>query len=155
MDHSNQVSSTTNSHADNRDGGDDVEMSDGAQQIREEIPFLVTHWLANFGKGGGTTTNNSSSSSSSNKNNNNNNNTSNEEAEQIAIAKIRRAASDIADAFTTLGAYGTTLRVSQKHLLNCRSISFPFQKAYSGRSHNCFNNTISRISSLLSLRSLR
>jgi hypothetical protein len=99
----NPGSGPTNVDADNHDGGVAlVSSSDGTQQIREEIPFLVTHWLANYG---------------SNSSNNNDNSSSKEaqDREQMAIAKIRRATSEIASALNTLGAYGTTLRVSELH----------------------------------------
>ena len=81
------------------DGNDHVVMSspsdDGDQQpLREEIPFLVTHWLSNFGRTHGAGSEEA-------------------QAQKEAIATIRRAASEIASAFSTLGAYGTTLRVSQ------------------------------------------
>ena len=102
----NPGSGPTNVDADNHDGGVAlVSSSDGTQQIREEIPFLVTHWLANYG-------------SNSSNNNDNSNSSSSKEAqdrEQMAIAKIRRATSEIASALNTLGAYGTTLRVSELH----------------------------------------
>ena len=60
----------------------------------QEMPFLVTHWLENYDR---------SSSASSNCPN---------DKQQEAMARIRRATSEIASAFATLGAYGTTFRVS-------------------------------------------
>lgn len=77
-----------------KEGGDGhAILSDVAQQqISQEIPFLVTHWLANYEKSKSTG--------------------SGDEKEKAAMAKIRNAASEIASAFATLGAYGTTLRVS-------------------------------------------
>ena len=74
------------------------------REVQQEIPFLVTHWLANY-------TNNSIIS-----------NVACQDREQMAIAKIRRATSDIASAFATLGAYGTSLRVSEVR----PSITSPF-----------------------------
>jgi len=87
-----------------------------------EMAFLVTHWLRNF--------------TANNDNNNNNNNynsaaaaasvgiTSNEtiisssggatatdeqiKAKRKALEQIQRAATDLASAFSTLGAFGTT-----------------------------------------------
>lgn len=56
-----------------------------------EVPFLVTHWLANY-KGGS------------------NNNLTPEQ--KVAISKIRKATSEIASAFSSLGAFGQSLPVS-------------------------------------------
>ena len=87
---------------DNGNGSDDTTISmDGTQRINQELPFLVTHWLANY------------RSSSSNDNNNiSNEETQHQEREREAMAKIRRATSDIASALASIGAYGTTFRVS-------------------------------------------
>jgi hypothetical protein len=53
-----------------------------------EIPFLVTHWLANY-------------------------ETKEQKEEHLrAIQRIRKATSDIASAFASLGAYGTAFQVS-------------------------------------------
>lgn len=80
-------------HSKNEDGGGHAVSSDVAQQqISQEIPFLVTHWLANYEKSKSTG--------------------SGDEKEKAAMARIRNATSEIASAFATLGAYGTTLRVS-------------------------------------------
>ena len=56
-----------------------------------EVPFLVTHWLANYN--GGNTTNLSPQ-------------------QKEAIEKIRKATSQIASAFTSLGAFGQSMPVS-------------------------------------------
>jgi hypothetical protein len=53
-----------------------------------EIPFLVTHWLANYET------------------------KEKKEEHQDAIQRIRKATSDIASAFASLGAYGTAFQVS-------------------------------------------
>eukprot|EP00531_Pseudo-nitzschia_arenysensis_P009052 CAMPEP_0116157440 /NCGR_PEP_ID=MMETSP0329-20121206/23345_1 /TAXON_ID=697910 /ORGANISM="Pseudo-nitzschia arenysensis, Strain B593" /LENGTH=2316 /DNA_ID=CAMNT_0003654547 /DNA_START=150 /DNA_END=7100 /DNA_ORIENTATION=- len=82
---------------------------EGSQQIREEIPFLVTHWLANYG------------------NTNTNNNDPIDEQQRFAMAKIKSAASELASAFTTLGAYGTTLR-SSLELSSSSSLSSSLNK---------------------------
>ena len=58
----------------------------------DDIPFLVTHWLEQFGKG------------------NKQGLATQDQAE--AFEKIRRATSEIASAFSALGAYGTMNRVS-------------------------------------------
>ena len=90
---------TKNRNSDgNADGEGDAISHDGThgtQLIREELPFLVTHWLANFEKNGRS------------------GNEQARECERLAMAKIRRATSEIASAFASLGAYGTTLRVSE------------------------------------------
>ncbi|CAB9519710.1 bromodomain and WD repeat domain containing [Seminavis robusta] len=57
-----------------------------------ELPFLVTHWLRNFPSSqdsGGTTT-------------------SSAEEKHAALARIQRAAGDLASAFSTLGAFGSS-----------------------------------------------
>ena len=94
MDHSGSVPGTElpESHSKQEDVGGHANAPDVArQQISQEIPFLVTHWLANYEKS--------------------KSNASGDEEEKAAMAKIRHAASEIASAFATLGAYGTTLRV--------------------------------------------
>lgn len=58
----------------------------------EEMPFLVTHWLANYGATPTVGRTNPE--------------------EQEAVNRIRKAASEIASALSTLGAYGTTVQVS-------------------------------------------
>ena len=92
--HSGHGSGSANIQAKKDDSSGAEILSDGAQQqiLSGEIPFLVTHWLSNYEK---------SNSSGSQDN-----------SEKIAMAKIRSAASEIASAFASLGAYGTTLRVS-------------------------------------------
>ena len=59
---------------------------------QDDFPFLVTHWLAHYGReyrdDGG------------------------DPQRKEAMERLRKATSDIASAFSALGAYGTTLRVS-------------------------------------------
>jgi hypothetical protein len=55
----------------------------------EELPFLVTHWLAGFAATNALSTNPSSS----------------------ALFRIQQAASDLAEAFSALGAFGTAMKV--------------------------------------------
>ena len=66
----------------------------GANQNAADVPFLITHWLAHYGeqKKGETE----------------------DPQRKEAMERIRKATSDIASAFTSLGAFGTTFRVSQK-----------------------------------------
>lgn len=110
MDLSNQGSRSLNVKAKIFDSVDAAILSDGAQQISQEIPFLVTHWLSNFGNSSGTTAITGTEVS--------------QDHQRIAVAKIRRAASELASAFSSLGAYGTTLRVSELH---CYFVNqFPF-----------------------------
>lgn len=66
------------------------------------LPFLVTHWLANFGSGNGGSSED------------------NEERRQ-AIERIRNAGAEIASAFSTLGAFGVTRPV--RRATNMSSIS--------------------------------
>ncbi|CAJ1969682.1 unnamed protein product [Cylindrotheca closterium] len=72
--------------------------SANASSSTSEVPFLVTHWLANYN------------------NNNNNNNISNGSStanlspeQKEAIVKIRKATAQIASAFTSLGAFGQSM----------------------------------------------
>lgn len=75
----------------------------------EGLPFIVTHWLANF-EGG-----------------------SNLESDEQrrAVERIRNASAEIASAFSSLGAFGSTIRVSiiqeekprSKVLRPCRHLS--------------------------------
>ena len=109
------------------DGGDTTTMDGNNNQISQDLPFLVTHWLANYNK--------------NNNGNGNNNGNNNEETTTMttasttttttnntavdddlqttiqhraeAMAKIRKATADIASAFASLGAFGTTTRVRQ------------------------------------------
>lgn len=81
--------------------------SNNGGNIPKELPFLVTHWLANYGSSSNldgsaaTTTINPAAATAS------------EEDRQQAVARIRKATSEIASAFATLGAYGTSMRVSR------------------------------------------
>jgi hypothetical protein len=81
---------------------DSTEMTHGANQIQQELPFLVTHWLANYGNNNNIVGATGTTASAL------------ERDRQEAIARIRRATTEIASAFRTLGAYGTTFRVSNK-----------------------------------------
>ena len=64
----------------------------------EEMPFLVTHWLANYGAASTVV------------------GTKNVE-QQEALDRIRKATSEIASAFESLGAYGTAIQVSDTVIL--------------------------------------
>ncbi len=68
-------------------------MESNASPCSEGLTFLVTHWLANF-NGGGTS------------------NVENEERRR-ALERIRNASAEIASAFSSLGAFGTTIPVSE------------------------------------------
>ena len=87
-------------HTGDEDNINALPMEGGSDRIREELPFLVTHWLANYKQ-------RESDDSSEN--------CYDQEAkhrEHAAIANIRRATSELASAFASIGAYGTTFRVS-------------------------------------------
>jgi hypothetical protein len=76
-----------------------------------ELPFLVTHWLANYdGSSGSSTTVASASPGECPTNDDNNtsstNNTNNNNHAE-AIQRIHRAASELAAAFADAGAFGT------------------------------------------------
>lgn len=88
---------------------DPSDNDDPSNSIPQEIPFLVTHWLANYGRGASsssmTTTHARSVVAPLGDNDDEN------RRRQEALTTIRRATSEIASAFASLGAYGTTLRV--------------------------------------------
>jgi hypothetical protein len=65
---------------------------------QEDLPFLVTHYLANFHKEQHKEESKASSLDSE---------------QNEALDRIRRATNEIASAFSTLGAYGTSYRVSK------------------------------------------
>ena len=73
--------------------GTDASREGGA--VNRELPFLVTHWLANFsganGPGAKCVT---------------------DTEKQDAMNRLRRAAADVASAFSALGAYGMATDVS-------------------------------------------
>ena len=83
-----------NGDSDNNDGDDNTISMGGTQRISQELPFLVTHWLANY------------------RSSNGNSNEETQHREREAMAKIRRATSEIASALASIGAYGTSFRVS-------------------------------------------
>lgn len=53
--------------------------------IETELPFLVTHWLSNYANKKGRK----------------------EDGDEDAIRRVRKAASDLASAFSSLGAFGS------------------------------------------------
>jgi hypothetical protein len=64
----------------------------GAGINQEDVPFLITHWLAHYGG--------------------QNKEGMEDPQRKEATERIRKATSEIASAFASLGAYGTTFRVS-------------------------------------------
>ncbi|KAL3920258.1 MAG: hypothetical protein SGILL_003351, partial [Bacillariaceae sp.] len=72
------------------------------QHIQRELPFLVTHWLANYGSNSDDPTVGTNSARS-------------QDERQEAMERLRLATSELASAFSTLGAYGTTFRVSSPY----------------------------------------
>lgn len=80
-------------------GDTDTAEDHTSHRVQQELPFLVTHWLANYGQSSNLVTSSESPR--------------NLHVEQHeAVVRIRRASSEIASAFATLGAYGTRFRVS-------------------------------------------
>eukprot|EP00980_Cylindrotheca_fusiformis_P006269 scaffold1340_cov122-Cylindrotheca_fusiformis.AAC.12 len=73
--------------------------SDNPTIDKKDIPFLVTHWLANY----------SAAPADDDKDKN-----------QEAIQRIRKATSDIASAFASMGAYGTSFQVSEAYCAKAR-----------------------------------
>jgi hypothetical protein len=80
-------------------------VGENSNHIQREIPFLVTHWLANYGA-------EHVKKQHSNINSAHDHVVATDQERREALARIRRATNEIAAAFATLGAYGTTFRVS-------------------------------------------
>jgi hypothetical protein len=140
------TSTPTAGSSSNGDDGGDTTMDGNNNQISQDLPFLVTHWLANYNK--------------NNNGNGNNNGNNNEETTMTmtastttttttnttavdddlqtmqrraeAMAKIRTATADIASAFASLGAFGTTTRVRQlnKQTFHHRESFFSFFRSF-------------------------
>lgn len=68
-----------------------------------ELPFLVTHWLQNFDPSASIGDRLLGPSPA----------TSEDRAKQVALERIRKATSELASAFTALGAYGSFSTVRQ------------------------------------------
>jgi len=68
--------------------------SDYESNASTDLPFLITHWLANY-----------------------NANTEDPDKKQ-ALEQMKKATSQLASAFSTLGAFGTTIRVSEIEMFN-------------------------------------
>ena len=98
------TNSGTNDAEPTHTNGDDnpsTAATDPSDQIsQEDLPFLVTHYLANFHKEECREDSKASSL---------------DPEQKEALDRIRRATNEIASAFSTLGAYGTSYRVS-KHV---------------------------------------
>jgi hypothetical protein len=75
--------------------------SNSSNRDPTELPFLVTHWLSTLYQPQGGKKNAADAAATD---------TNVEQTE--AMDKIRRAAADLASAFSTLGAFGTASRVS-------------------------------------------
>ncbi len=86
------------------------EVGDSNNNIQHELAFLVTHWLANYGNSNCGT--NGIHHIISDATARAPTTDSNEEQQRNAIERIRRATAEIASAFASVGAYGTTFRVS-------------------------------------------
>lgn len=83
-----------------------LDMSSNPSPWTEALPFLVTHWLANFER------------DKSGVNDN--------EERQRALERIRNASAEIASAFYSLGSFGTTIHHS---FVTSRNHDIRFQKA--------------------------
>mmetsp|Transcript_45051 Transcript_45051/g.109545 ORF Transcript_45051/g.109545 Transcript_45051/m.109545 type:complete len:2276 (-) Transcript_45051:82-6909(-) len=91
--------------------------SNTAGQLQQELPFLVTHWLANYGRGSNNVNINIDKSNMPTSNSNAAGDTTNSlqrqrQREDEALSTIRRATSELASAFSVLGAYGATIQPS-------------------------------------------
>ena len=99
--------------------------NNNAGQLQQELPFLVTHWLANYGRSGssnsnGSSTNESNIMTTSNSCDAGDTTTTNslhemqQREREEALSTIRRATSELASAFSVLGAYGSTIQVRRR-----------------------------------------
>ena len=79
--------------------------SNSSKRDPTELPFLVTHWLSTLYNPQGGKKNAAAGTNAAADTNTN-------VEQQEAMDKIRRAAADLASAFSTLGAFGTASRVS-------------------------------------------
>jgi len=66
--------------------------SSSSSSSLEGLPFLVTHWLAHYDDDGGAV--------------------DHDDQRRVAVERIRQASAELASAFSTLGAFGTAIRVS-------------------------------------------
>ena len=112
----------------NGDGGDTA--MDGNNQISQDLPFLVTHWLANYNENNGNGNNGNNEETARTASTTTTTNTAVDDLQTMqrraeAMAKIRKATSDIASAFASLGAFGTTSRV--RTYVFFFYLSFPFR----------------------------
>jgi hypothetical protein len=69
---------------------------------QDDLPFLVTHWLANYGR---------LRQRHDDDNDAYHHHPRQRQEEEDALSTIRRATAELASAFSSLGAYGTTIRV--------------------------------------------
>ena len=86
--------------------GDDIEKAvsmDSNSHISQDLPFIVTHWLDNYRSSDGINEDTETSTTIT---------AVQTMLHQEAMAKIHKATSDLASAFATIGAFGTTFRVS-------------------------------------------
>lgn len=87
----------------NGDNGEKTVPMDGNNQISQDLPFVVTHWLDNYRSSDGINEDTETSTTIT---------AVQTMLHQEAMAKIRQATSDLASAFATIGAFGTIFRVS-------------------------------------------
>ena len=76
-------------------------MSGSTDSQSADLPFLVTHWLSNYGA---VQTSGNEDSEEAKK------------FQQDAIERIRKATNDLSAAFADLGAFGVTLNVSFRYM---------------------------------------
>lgn len=78
-----------------------------------ELPFLVTHWLQNFNPNANANAEGETFQAEADTDNNT------ATQRRAALERIRRATSELASAFTALGAYGESTVVSSRTVVDC------------------------------------
>ena len=123
---------SSGSTVDPNNGGSSNSSSNGnnntTSHLQQELPFLVTHWLANYGRHGSNnddsrnnnldesntiipTSNSSRAGDDTSTNNSLQQQQQQQREREEALSTIRRATSELASAFSILGAYGSTMQV--------------------------------------------
>jgi len=115
--------------------GDDIEKAvpmDGNNHISQDLPFIVTHWLDNYRSSNGINEDTETSTAIT---------AVQTMLHQEAMAKIHKATSDLASAFATIGAFGTTFRPSLES-----SSSYLHQPVFQNRTFSDLNRMYSGLS---------
>jgi hypothetical protein len=107
MDH--DLNAPPNRAIDDDDHDDNDDVDNMVQALAGEIPFLIMHWLNGYSRTGAT--NHDAEDDSLRTSQNTASSQLSTEARNAAMRQIQKATSDLALAFQTLGAFGTTQKV--------------------------------------------